>query len=53
VSASYQVEGVSGCNPDQDLVRQHYLTKLLSASADQPPVRAHVSHAIAWQGLDA
>ena len=53
VNASYQVEGVSGCQPDQDLVRQHYLTKLLSASADQPPVRAHVSHTIAWHGLDA
>jgi hypothetical protein len=55
VSASYQVEGVlsCGCVPDRDLVRQHYLTKLLSDSAERPPVRAHVSHTIVWQGLDA
>lgn len=53
VTASYRAEGVSGCNPDPDLVRQHYLTKLLSASDDQPPVRAHVSRTIPWQGPDA
>jgi hypothetical protein len=55
VNASYQVDGVfnCGCNPDQDLVRQHYLTTLLRDSGEQPPVRAHVSHTIVWQGLDA
>jgi hypothetical protein len=55
VNASYQVEGVPGCGCglDQDLVRQHYLTTLLSDSPEQPPVRAHVSHTIAWQGPDA
>jgi hypothetical protein len=34
------------------LVRQHYLTALLSSSPDQPPVRAHVSHTIMWQGVE-
>jgi hypothetical protein len=55
VNASYQVEGVlsCGCVPDRDLVRQHYLTTLLSDSTERPPVRAHVSHTIVWQGLDA
>jgi hypothetical protein len=55
VSASYQMEDVSscGCSADWDLVRQHYLTNLLSDSADQPPVSAHVSHTIVWQGPDA
>jgi len=55
VSATYQPEGGSlgCCRPDQDLVRQHFLTALLSASADDPPVRAHVSHTIEWQGVDA
>jgi hypothetical protein len=55
VSASYQMEDVSscGCGADWDLVRQHYLTNLLSDSADQPPVSAHVSHTIVWQGPDA
>jgi hypothetical protein len=55
VTASYRSAGVSacGCNPDRDLVRQHYLTTLLFDSAEQPPVRAHVSHTIVWQGLDA
>ncbi len=51
---SYQ-ESVSscGCNPDRDLARQHYLTNLLYASPEQPPVRAHVSHTIVWQGPEA
>ena len=54
VNTSYQVDGGSGCcNPDQDLVRQHYLTTLLFDSVEQPPVRAYVSHTILWQGLDA
>jgi hypothetical protein len=54
VNASYTPDGGAGCcNPDQDLVRQHYLTTLLFGSAEQPPVRAHVSHTIAWQGMDA
>lgn len=53
VNASY-VDGPScGCNPDQDLVRQHYLTTMLSGDAEHPPVRAHVSHTILWQGVDA
>ena len=45
--------GSYGCNPDRDLVRQHYLTTMLSASAERPPVHAHVSHSIVWQGPDA
>lgn len=55
VNASYQLDGISacGCNPDQDLVRQHYLATLLFDSAEQPPVRAHVSHTIVWRGPDA
>jgi hypothetical protein len=55
VTASYQLAALPGCgcNPDQDLVRQHYLTTLLFDSAEQPPVRAHVSHTIVWQGQDA
>jgi len=54
VSASYQVAAFSGCcNPDRDLVRQRYLAALISASADEPPVRAHISHTLVWQGLDA
>ena len=56
VNSSYQIDGASGCcgccRPDQDLVRQHYLTTLLSASADEPPVRAHVSHTIMWKDVD-
>ncbi len=55
VTVSYQAAGgsVCGCSPDEDLVRQHYLTTMLSDSAERPPVRAHVSHTIAWQGLDS
>lgn len=57
VNASYQMDGSAGCcgvcRPDEDLVRQHYLTTLLSASAESPPVRAHVAHTIVWQGADA
>src|ERR1700722_10484462 len=54
VNATYQADGVSGCGCglDQDLVRQHYLTTLLNDSAEQPPVRAYVSHTIVWQGPD-
>ena len=53
VNASYLVDVLScGCIPDQDLVRQHYLTTLLSDSAEQPPVHAHVSHTIVWQSPD-
>jgi hypothetical protein len=52
VTTNYQVAGVLsyGCNPDRDLVRQHYLTTLLFDPAERPPVRAHVSHTIVWQG---
>ena len=55
VTANYQVYGISacGCSPDQDLVRQHYLTRMLSDSPDHPPVRAHVSHTIPWKGPEA
>jgi hypothetical protein len=54
VTANYQLGGASGCcNPDKDVVRQHYLTTLLSDSAEKPPVRAHVSHTIVWQGPEA
>ena len=53
VDNSYQTAHVCGCNPDQDLVRQHYLTTLLNGAADQPPVRAHVSRGIVWQGGEA
>jgi hypothetical protein len=54
VTATYQSAGGSGCgcNPDQDLVREHYLTEMLSDSSERPPVRAHVSHTIAWQDLN-
>lgn len=54
VNASYHADGVPPgcCRPDEDLVRQHYLTALLSSSPDQPPVRAHVSHTIMWQGVE-
>jgi hypothetical protein len=53
VNASYQVGASGCCGVDRDLVRQHYLTTLLSDSAERPPVRAYVSHTIVWQGLDA
>ncbi len=53
VNASYYSDVLScGCIPDQDLVRQHYLTTLLSDSPEQPPVHAHVSHTIVWQSPD-
>ncbi len=53
-TASYFEEGGSGCcMPDKDLVREHYLTALLGAAADEPPVRAHVSRTIVWQGAEA
>lgn len=53
-TASYFEESGSGCcMPDKDLVREHYLTALLGAAADQPPVRAHVSRTIVWQGAEA
>jgi hypothetical protein len=54
VNDSYAMDGAPcACNPDKDLVRQHYLTALLSDSPENPPVRAHVSHTIMWQGMDA
>jgi hypothetical protein len=57
VNSSYQMDATRGCcgvcRPDKDLVRQHYLTALLAASADDPPVRAHISQTIAWQSVDA
>jgi hypothetical protein len=54
VNSSYQVDlATPCCDPDQDLVRQHYLTKLLGDSTERPPVRAHISHSIAWQGPEA
>ncbi len=55
VNDSYHVVGVTGCGcgEDRDLVYQHYLTALLYASPEQPPLLAHVSHSIAWQGPDA
>lgn len=53
VNSSYQVDVAACCNPDQDLVRQHYLTTLLYGSAERPPIRAHVSHSIEWKGPDA
>ena len=54
ISASYEIEGAPscGCNPDRDLVRQHYLTSLLFGSPEHPPVRAHVSHTIVWQSVE-
>ncbi|MGO9241300.1 MAG: hypothetical protein ACLQBJ_10865 [Bryobacteraceae bacterium] len=55
VTDSYELSGVSGCgcNPDQDLVRQHYLTTLLYASPEDPPLRAHVSQTIVWESPQA
>ena len=55
VRAGYLSGDQSGgaCNADQDLVRQHFLTALLNASPEEPPLRAHVSHSITWQGPDA
>ena len=55
VNSSYHVNNPfpCACRPDQDLVRQHYLTTLLRNSADQPPVLAHVARTIEWQGPDA
>ena len=32
---------------------QHYLTALLFRPPEEPPLRAHVSHLIHWQGPDA
>jgi hypothetical protein len=54
VRAGYLSGDQSGgaCNADQDLVRQHFLTALLNASPEEPPLRAHVSHSITWQGPD-
>ncbi len=55
VNASYHAAGVTGCGcgEDRDLVHQHYLTTLLHASPEDPPLRAHVTHYIQWQGPDA
>lgn len=54
VTAAYRASGASGCcHLDQDLVREHYLTGLLSATPGEPGVRAHVWHTIVWQGPDA
>ena len=52
VNTSYQANGSGCCNLDLDLVSQHYLTALLSDSSEQPSVRAHISHTIAWRGPD-
>jgi hypothetical protein len=41
------------CDLDRDLMRQHYLTRLVGASVEAPPIHAHVSHTIIWQGPDA
>lgn len=53
VNSSYHVDASDCCNSDQDLVRQHYLTTLLGDFSERPPVRAHVSHSIVWQGPDS
>lgn len=55
IPANTYYEGAGGacCTPDQDLVRQHYLAKLLSAPSERPPLRAHLDHDIQWQGADA
>lgn len=54
VTTSYRTaDGACACHPDPDLVRQHYLTALLNDSAEEPPVRAHVTHTILWSGPDA
>ena len=54
VNTTYELSALASCcNPDQDLVRQRYLTKLLVESPEQPLVRAHLSHSIEWQGPDA
>jgi hypothetical protein len=39
--------GLFNCIPDRDLVREHYLSALLSGG--EAPVLAHVSHTIFWQ----
>lgn len=54
VNDNYHVDGVGncGCGPDRDLVRQHFLTALLYASPEHPPLLAQVSHSIRWQGPD-
>lgn len=41
-----------GCNLDFDLTRQHYLSGMVGASVEDPPIRAHVSRTIVWRGLD-
>jgi hypothetical protein len=55
VNGSYHADGVTGCacGEDRDLVYQHYLTALLFHPPEEPPLRAHVSHLIEWQGPDA
>jgi hypothetical protein len=55
VHVGYELGDLSGCGcgEDRDLVYQHYLTALLYASPEQPPLLAHVSHSITWQGPDA
>ncbi len=54
VSSVYRGGGSSGCcHLDPDLVREHYLSALLPASAGEPVLRAHVLHTIVWQGVDA
>ncbi len=55
VNDSYHADGVTGCGcgEDRDLVYQHYLTALLFHPPEEPPLCAHVSHLIEWQGPDA
>jgi hypothetical protein len=54
VGANYAAGDTSACvcNLDRDLVRQHYLTRLIGISAEEPPVHVHVSHTIVWQSPD-
>ena len=41
------------CHPDPDVARQHYLNTLLSIPAENPLIRAEVSHSIQWQAPEA
>ena len=52
VNTTYTTGGASGCNCliDRDLVRQHYLTGMLSLPKDEPPVRVYISRAFLWRG---
>lgn len=41
------------CGPNPDLARQHYLNTVLFLPAENPLIRAQVSHSIQWQAPQA